>query len=133
MFEKTMIDQLSRIFDIARVTFDDPSESQEEECLFIQVQKSKNTIKNGHAIARVTGKILMYVNIEKMPFGYLSKKIEEAEQADVSPFFFFDFEDNLSTYASIAQRSLQFVYFFNGQYNPEVGTLTSLNLQQVIS
>ena len=131
MFETTLKEQLQRIFDLDKATFDAPSESQEQECLFIEISKSRNTIKDGLQVARVTGKIRVFGNSEKLPYGYFSKCIQEADAADTLPFFFFEFEENAGSYRNIAERSVSFVYFFNSQYNPRLGTITSINISEV--
>jgi hypothetical protein len=129
MFEKSLKEKFQRIFDLKKATFNLPGESQEQECLFIEIENSRNTIKDGKEIARVTGKIRVFGNQEKIPFGYFSKKIQSAAPADTKDLFFFDFEENAGTFLNIAERSLSFVYFFNSQYDPALGTITSIDIE----
>lgn len=129
MFESRLKDTLQRIFDLKKATYALPSESQEQECLFIEVDRSNSTIKDGRALARVEGKVRVFANADKMPFGYFSKCIQAADHADVKDFFFFDIEENALTYQNIVERSLSFVYFFNSQYDPALGTITSIELE----
>ena len=121
-----MTAQLRRILDFNIVKFDKPSESHEQECVFVSVETSKNTIKDGVQIAKVTGKIHVYAPANKLPYGYFSKKINEADLADTAPYFFYDFEHNTDQYFDIDERIMSFVYFFNSQYNPALGTITSV-------
>lgn len=131
MFEKALSEQLKRIFDVKKVSFDTPGESAEQECLFVSVESSRNSIKEGRQLAKVQGKLTMIANSEKLPFGFFSKKISEAEIEDTSSFFFYEFEENAGRILNIAERSVSFVYFFNSQYDPERGTMTSIELTGV--
>ncbi len=78
MFETDLSDKLKRIFQVAKVTFDAPSDAQEQDVLFVQIEKSLNRIVETKQIADVTGKILIYSQNNRIPFGYISKQIEEA-------------------------------------------------------
>lgn len=133
MFEKTLTEQLKRIFDLKKVSFDTPSESAEQECLFVAVESARNTIKDGQELARVTGRLRVYANSDKLPFGYFSKQIAKAEPADTMNFFFFEFEENAGRMQNLAERSVGFVYFFNSQYDPERGTMTSIDITEQVS
>lgn len=126
MFEKDLSDKLQRIFDLKKVTYSVHSESEEQECLFINVQSSKNVVGDGKFKGRVTGQIIVYGSLDKLPYGYFSKKIAEAKVEDVQNLFFFDFEDNVGTIENICQRTMSFVYLFDMQYNPNMGEITSL-------
>lgn len=126
MFEKTLSDAVKRIFDLDKVTYDHVSESQEQECLFIQVQSSKNHIKDGRFQGRVQGKINVFANLDKLPYGYFSKCIDKASVEDRNAFFFFDFEENVATIDNICERTLSFIWLFDIEYNPNHGQLTSL-------
>jgi hypothetical protein len=108
------------------VSFDLPGESKEQEGVFVQVERSRNTIKEKQSIALVTGKIIVYANADKLPFGYFAKKIQEAAPADTKDLFFYDIEENAGTYKNIAERSMSFTYFFNSQYNPERGVMNEV-------
>jgi hypothetical protein len=128
VFEKALKDKLKEIFDLDKVTFDLPSSSKEQECLFVEVQSSKNTIKDGAQIAKVTGKITVFGSLDKMPYGYFSKKIHEAG-SKAKDLFFYDFEENQGTFRNISERSLSFVFFYDGQYDPNLGTINSIQIE----
>lgn len=125
-----MTDTLKRIFDLDAVRFEMPTETQEQEVIFVNVVKSINKITQARALAMVSGSIMIFSDLHKMPYGYLSKKIAEADPDDTKNFFFSDFEENKSGFPTIAERSMSFVYFFDSQYNPDVGTITSIDLQR---
>ncbi len=126
MFEKELEGKLKRVFDLHKVKYDATSESQEQECLFIQVQSSKNRILDKRFVGEVTGKLNMFASLDKLPYGYFSKHISKAKIEDVAGLFFFNFEENVNTINNICERSLSFVYLFDIEYDPNLGSLTSL-------
>jgi hypothetical protein len=127
VFETSLKQKLKRIFDFDKVTFDRPGESQEQEGVFVEVENARCKLVDAKQIARVTGKLHVFASLEKLPFGYFSKKISEAAAADVKDLFFFDFEENRGTFRNITERSLGFVFLYSSQYDPNVGELTSIN------
>ena len=130
MIEKTLSSKLENIFGL-KATFNIPSDSREQECCFIQVDRSKSTIRDGLEIAQVSGKIRVFAQSEKMPFGFVAKKIALAETEDTKDIFFFDLEENAGVFNNIAERSLSFVYFYKKQYDPEKGEMNSINITEV--
>ncbi len=129
MYESELEDLFKQIFGVKKVSYALPGESEEQECLFVDIEKSDNVIKDGRAIARVTGHAKMFANAEKLPFGFFSKAIYRADSSLTKNFFFFDFESNILTFANIVQRGFGFVYFFDEQYDPEKGTITSVTIE----
>lgn len=126
MFEKDLADKFTRIFDLKKVTYRTPSESKEQECLFIQVEKSTSQVSDRRFKGTVKGKINVFANEDKLPYGYFTKQIALAKKDDVENLFFFDFEENVGTIDNICERTAGFVYLFDMQYNPNLGELTSL-------
>lgn len=131
MFEAELQSKLKTIFRLPKVSYNTPSESQEQECLFVQIDTVRTSIKDAREIARVNGKLHVYANHDKLPYGYFSKCIAEAAATDSIKFFFYDFEENSGRFLNLVERSLSFVYFFDGQYDPNVGTITSIALETV--
>jgi hypothetical protein len=129
VFEATLEAQLKRIFRLKKVTFDRPGDSQEQEGLFVDVQKAKTKIRDGCEIALVQGTIHLFVNADKIKYGFFSKALEEADVEDKKKLFFFNFEENKGTFRNICERSLDFLYFFYGQYDPALGSITSIDLE----
>lgn len=131
MFEKALQDKFKKIFKLEKVTFDQPSqETKEQECLFVQVENPKFRFKDGRAFARITGRAFVYAQQNKMPFGFFAKAIERANFDDPSStkdIHFSDFESNAKYFQNLVMRSFNFTYFFNAQYNPEHGQITSVN------
>ncbi len=128
MFETSLKDKLKRIFDLDKVTYDRPGESQEQEGIFIAVEQARCKVIDARQLARVQGKLHIFASLDKLPFGYLTKKISKADPVDVKSLFFFDFEENRGTFRNITERSLAFVFLYDSQYDPNVGELTSINL-----
>lgn len=133
MFESSLSGKLQRIFDFDKVSFDRPGESQEQEGLFIEVESAKCRIVDGRQISRVTGTIRVFGQNNKLPYGYFSKCISEADPADTKSLFFYDFEENRGTFRNIAERAAGFLYLFDSQYDPAIGTLNQVNLSLEIS
>lgn len=128
MFEKDLQDKLRRIFRIERVTFDTPSETNEQEGIFIRIDTARNKIHNKKQTAKAQGAIRIYANNEKMPFGYLTKMLEMAAPADKRDIVFTALEENVGTYRNLVERSASFIYFFSGEYNPTVGHLEQVTV-----
>lgn len=136
MFEKELIEKFKGIFGVMKVTFDAPGDPgvsdvkrvKEQNCINIEVETSKNTIKGGRAIAEVRGTAIMLAPNEKLPFGFFDKAIAQAPDALTKDLFFFDKESNVQRYRDIVQRGFSFVYFFNSQYDPALGNITSVDI-----
>lgn len=130
MFEKDLAEKFERIFGFDKVTFDQVSESKEQEGVFIQIQQAKPTIKDGKQLSMVRGVVRVFAQNSKLPYGYFLKMIRNADAEDTKDLFFYDFESNAGYYQNLTERSLAFVYFFSGQYDPNLGTLTSIELSE---
>lgn len=128
MFEKALEEKLQSIFEIEKVSFDLPGESREQDCLFVQIENTKSIVRDGEVHARVTGKVALHAPSGRLPFGYFAKCI--ALHPDLAKeIFFFDIEENTRLYDNIVQRGFSFVYFFNSQYDPAIGTITSIETE----
>jgi hypothetical protein len=126
--ESSLTEKLKRIFKLDKVSFDLPGESQEQEGIFIAVERDHAKVVDKREIHRVQGKLSIFASSNKLPFGYLAKAIAAARAEDVRPLFFFNFEENKGTIGKICERSLEFIFLFDSQYDPNLGTITSVNL-----
>ena len=126
MFEKELEAKFKKIFGVEKVTYDQPGQSQEQEIIFVEIERATNVIKDGRQKSRVEGTGVMFGPNNKVMFGFFSKRIEKADPADTDPFFFFDIEENSKRFGNLVQRSFSFIYFFDGQYDPEIGSITSV-------
>lgn len=128
MFEKELSEKFGKIFNVAKVTYDSPGDSQEQGCLFIDIDSANPTIKDGKALAIVTGNAFMYAPADKLPFGFFGKAIRKADIALTKDLFFFNIENNSQRFQNIIQRGFSFTYFYRGQFDPEIGTITGITL-----
>lgn len=125
--EETLKANLKSIFGVKKVVYDQPGDSQEQDCLFIEIENAWNTFKDGRAISKVTGNGILFGPNDKLTIGFFSKAIAKAKPSLTKPLFFYDFEENTKRFRNIVQRSFSFVYFFDSQYDPETGSITSVN------
>lgn len=126
MFENKLIEKFKRIFKVSKVVYQEPGASQEQECLFITVENVASAFSDGNCKMKVTGTAVMFGYNKKLTFGFFSKAVANAENGDTKDLFLYDFEENTKTIGDIVQRSFSFVYFFSGQYDPNLGSITSL-------
>ena len=129
MFEDSLKQKFRQIFGIKKVTFDMPSDSQEQECLFIEIETATNRFKNKTVLSKVEGTLTMFCQVDKVPFGFFSKKIEMAKNDLTKDLFFYGFEDSKGTFQNIDMRTVKFIYLFDSQYNPEMGTLVKVTVE----
>lgn len=134
MFKKEMQAKLKTIFGIEKVTFDEPSESFEQDCIFIEILDCKSNTGQGIATSKVRGNLSIYSQKGKLPFGFFNKKIQQADSKDTGAFFFYDVDVELQNSQSrlidIAERRASFVYLYSGQYDPNQGQITSLEFDE---
>jgi hypothetical protein len=118
-----------------KTTFDAPSMNSsdgsfEQDTLFIEVNECPARITEGMAYAKVSGSIVVFSQMDKMPFGYFAKRIQQADQSLTKDIFFFDIDLNPmnspARLQNITERRCRFVYLYSAQYDPEHGELTSL-------
>jgi hypothetical protein len=128
VFEKELEGKLKKIFGLEKVTYESPGESSEQGCLFIDIDSCKNTIKDGKAVAMVSGSATIFGPGPKIPFGFFAKAIRNAPVELTKDLFFFDIENNTQRIRDIVQRGFSFIYFFRGQYDPAIGTITSVTI-----
>ena len=121
-----MSDQLKKIFKVKKVSFDEPGEAGEQDCLFINVENSINSVRDTKIKQKVDGTLTMFGTNDQLTLGYFSKCIQEAAIADKKDFHFYDFENNTKRFKDKVQRGLSFIYFFSSQYDPDKGSITSV-------
>jgi hypothetical protein len=128
VFKAELLDKLSKIFLMTKTTYNAPSDSHEQDVLFVDIEKATSRISQGKAISKVEGSLTVYSN--KLQFGYFNRKIEQAESELTKQFFFFDIDLNPATsparVQNISERRTRFIYLYSGQYDPSQGELTSV-------
>jgi hypothetical protein len=127
VFERDLKAKLERIFDLGKVSFDHPGESKEQQGLFVQINTADVRIRDAREVGKALGVIHCFANSDKLPYGYFAKKISEADPEDTRGFFFGP-EENVGSFRNIAERKFDFTYLFDSQYDPAIGTITSVNL-----
>jgi len=132
MFEESLKTKFDQIFGLKLpTTLDDVGESEEQDRLFLTVSSCVPSIKDGYATERVEGEAFMYGSSEKLPFGFFAQAIRNADQDLKKDMFFYDLETNNKTENNIVRRSFRFVYFYNEQYDPRIGSITSVQLSEI--
>lgn len=135
MFRSELQEKLSAIFGLRKTTFDAPSVNSsngsfEQDTLFIEINESNSRVTEGRAYAKVLGSLVVFSQMDKMPFGFFAKKIQQANHSLTKDFFFFDIDLNpVSSPArlqNITERRVRFVYLYSAQYDPAHGLITSL-------
>ncbi len=133
MFKKEMERRLKSIFGIEKVTFSAPSpDAPEQDTLFVEIDSSRPRPYGKDRIScKVTGKLVMYSQAERLTFGFFSRKLEQAVTEDSAPFIFMpevDVAGSQARYQNIHERVLPFIFLYDAQYDPDRGSLTEIEL-----
>ncbi len=126
MFEEELKEKFKKIFKVKEVSYDAPGDSREQDKLWIDVETPKFTFSDKRVKAIVTGKGSIFGKNEALTFGFISQAIAGADKSLTKDLFFSDFESNSNRFRDIVERSFTFTYFFNSQYDPDIGTITSV-------
>ncbi len=132
-----MAEKLSQIFGLRKTTYNQPLMSNEgtfeQETLFIQVEDCKSRATFGRSYAQVLGTLIVFAQMDKMPFGYFNKRIQLASAELTRQFFFFDIDQNPpnspARVQNISERRVRFVYLYSAEYDPNHGELTDLEIE----
>lgn len=128
-FETSLQNKLKTIFGVPKVSFDLPSESKEQRCLFISVNQVKTNTNTRLSHFKVEGSILMYMQSNQLPFGYFARRIAAANANLTEDFFFYNFE-NEKFYQNLVERRCDFVYLHTHEDTAkDLGELTSLEIE----
>lgn len=134
MFREELKKRFSEIFGFAKTTFDVPSESFEQDTLFIEVRDCFARSGQGRATARVTGDIIIFTQREKMPFGFFSKRIAQAKAALTNDLVFYDTDREVlgssARMQNISERRTSFLFLFSTQYDPNHGSMTEIEFSE---
>lgn len=134
MFRKEMKEKLKAIFGVREVSFDFPGDNFEQDVLFVDVIESRTNAGQGTVRAKVTGSIYMFSQVDKLPYGFFTKKLQQADAELKKDFFFHDLDTNAlnspARMQNISERRGSFVYLYSAQYDPEQGELTSVEFEE---
>jgi len=132
MFKKQLKQQLESIFKFRKTTFDAYSDDFEQDTLFVEVQEVSERVYGDGISMKVTGDLIYFSQVDKIKYGLMIKLIEQANAIDKNPFFFYDIDkQNVSSQAkiiNIAERRISFTYLYTGEYDPDKGEITSLEM-----
>ena len=92
----------------------------------MNITDSRARVSNNSERARVNGEIVIFANADKMPFGFFSKKINQADPRLTKDLFFHNMDQNERRYQNIVERRCEFVFLYHGDYNPAKGEITSI-------
>ncbi len=133
MFEKDLELRLKRIFGVKRTTFNAPDfEAPEQDCLFVQILSAQPRMQakgGGRETYRVTGYLTIFSQATRVPFGFFFKKLEQADPEDSHGLFFekeMDIPDSPARIQNIQERRVNFTFWFDSEYDPNRGSLTSM-------
>jgi hypothetical protein len=129
VFKKQLAETFQKIFKVKKVSFDQPDPiALEQETLWIDVEDVTPLMKDGEAGAEVRGTAQIVAPGDKLPFGFLAKAIEKAPYSLTKDLFFYDYETSTRRYQNLVGRGFSFVYFFSTQYDPEIGSIESVEI-----
>ena len=127
--EQNIKDAFQKIFSFKNTRFNAPSDSQEQECLFIEIDTVDSQVKDNILKAKVMGKCAVFGQADKLPVSYFAQRLGLAKNDLTKDFFFYDLEGSLLTEMNIVKRSFSFIYFFAGQYNPHADNIESIVIE----
>ncbi len=125
--ENGLKENFQKIFDLKKTSFNAPSDSQEQECLFIEIDQILSDVKDNLLTGKVTGKATVYAQSDKMPTTYLMEKIAAAANSLTKDLFFHEFTSQPME-INIVKRGFSFIYFFASQYNPHADNIESIEI-----
>ncbi len=129
MFKKDLQDKLSKIFGMP-VSYNAPSESYEQDTMFVEIQEAFCRTTQGKQIAKVMGNLAIYSQNDKFPFGFINKRVQQADFQLTKNLFLFDVDtvalNSPAQLVNVAERRARFVYLYSAQYDPNQGTLTNV-------
>jgi hypothetical protein len=128
--EVEILEKLKAIFKVKDASYSEPSSAKEQDTLFIKIDESRHQILDTREVARVSGSCLIFSDSDKLSLGFYSKAIFQASRELKDKFFFHEFESSENIYGNIAQRSFSFVYFYEKQYDPDKGSITSVEFTE---
>jgi len=132
MFKDKMKAQLKGIFKFKDTTFDAYSDEYEQDVLFIEVRECIERVFSGGISMKVTGDLIYFSQVDRIKYGNMIKLIEKANASDKNPFLFYDIDNvNNSSQARIqnkVERRISFTYLYTGEFDPDKGEMTSLEM-----
>lgn len=132
MFRKDLLRRLEDIFGFEKTTFNDPGDTYEQDTLFVAIENVATRMSRangGRETARVTGRLVVFSQGDRLPYGFFMKALERADGDLKKPLFFSDEIDVTESPArliNLHERQISFVFLYDSQYDPNQGQLTSV-------
>ncbi len=135
MFRKDLLRRLEAIFQFDKTTMLAASDAYEQDTLFVEILSSRSRVSGangGTETARVVGTLIVFSQEDRLPYGFFTKRIEQAAADLKAPLFFYDIDvDDVESPArlqNLHERRTSFLFLYDSQYDPDRGSLTSLTL-----
>ncbi len=134
MFRKDLKEKFHKIFGFSKTTFDAPSDSFEQDTLFIEIDECFVKATQGREIAKITGTLTTFSKQNAMTYGFMNKKISQAEASLTKDLFIFEVDQDIATsparLQNLSERRTKFLYLYSGQYDPNQGQLVAIKLDE---
>lgn len=134
MFRAELSRKLSEIFGIRNVSFDAHSDSFEQDTLFIEIEHSHARATETTIHAKVMGSLVIFSQLDKLPYGFFNKKIQSASHALTKDLYFYEIDvsppNSPARSYNLSERRTRFIYLFSTQYDPAQGALTSISIEE---
>lgn len=133
MFNRELVSKFEAIFGVP-VTFNAPGESYEQDKLFIEITDVITRAGQGRVNSKITGSLAMFAQMEKLTYGFFSKKVSLAANDLTKNLFLFDVDrealNSPARLINISERRTSFVYLYSAQYDPNHGSLTGIKFSE---
>lgn len=127
--DKLLALKLKRIFGVKDVILGAPGDKQEQDVLFVGIERNRTSMTKNKINFMIEGVITMYSQIDKLPLGFFHKKVEQAKVQDKEGFFFHRFDEgSMYSIQNLCERTVSFVLVSSEQYDPDKGLLNRLEL-----
>jgi hypothetical protein len=139
VFRKDLERRLKAIFGFKKVTFSAPADDSaigtfEQDTGFVEISDCQSSAGFGSARAKVECTLRTFTQDDKMPYGFLTKKIQQAKAELTDPLFFYEIDTNVASsparIQNIHERRTRFQFLYSEQYDPDQGSITSLELEE---
>lgn len=134
MFRAELSNKLSLIFGLKNISFDAHSDSYEQDTLFVEVEHSNARACEGVIHAKVVGSLVMFSQLDKLPYGFFNKKIQSAPHDLTKDIYFYEIDvsppNSPARSYNLSEKRTRFIYLYSAQYDPAQGALTSINVEE---
>ncbi len=133
MFKATLEKNFKAIFGFKKVTFNAPSEQFEQDTMFVEIQDVQVAVGSGKERAKVMGTITTFSQDNKLPYGFINKRVAGADKELTKDLFFFDTEQDVATSPAgtlnISERRSRFLFLYSKQFDPQQGEMTEFEME----